>query len=227
MRRLAAAALFLGIFRAQTAKGQSGVPAKVSYHQDRPGLDTPHYTITVAEDGTSQYHAELAPPNAIPGDDLPVTAPVLDRSITFTPVTTAKVFELARAVNRFGIVCESKVKNIANTGSKVLSYSGPEGKSECAYNYSEVKQITELTDIFQSAALTLEMGRRLDFKRRFDRLGLDADMISLGNMLEGHQAIEVGIIAPTLHAIANDTELLQRVRLRAAKMLEEAGISGQ
>ena len=211
-----------------TAFGQAAESAaKVAYHQDRLGLDTPHYTITVAEDGNATYHAELVPPKAVPGDDLPVSAPVVDRVISFTPGTTKKIFELARAADRFQIVCESKVKNIANTGSKVLSYSGPEGKGVCAYNFSEVKQVSELTDVFQAAALTLEMGRRLDFKRRFDRLGLDAEMISLGNLLEAHQAIEVGTIAPTLRSIANDTELLQRVRQRAAKMLEEAGIVGQ
>ena len=147
--------------------------------------------------------------------------------MTFTSATTAKIFELARGADRFAIVCESKVKNIAKTGDKVLSYSGPDGQGECAYNYSDVKQVASLTDLFQAIATTIEIGRRLDFKRRFDRLGLDAEMVSLGNMLDGHQAGEVGTIAASLRAIANDTELLQRVRQRAAKMLEEAGLTGQ
>ena len=209
------------------ACGQSPL-ARVSYSQDRPGLDTPRYKITVAENGQASYHAELAAPKSAPGDDLPpMPSPVIDRTMTFTSATTAKIFELARGADRFAIVCESKVKNIARTGDKVLSYSGPDGQGECAYNFSEVKQIAALTDLFQSAATTIEIGRRLDFKRRFDRLGLDAEMISLANMLEGHQACEVGTIAPSLRAIANDTELIQRVRLRAAKMLEEAGLTGQ
>jgi hypothetical protein len=117
--------------------------------------------------------------------------------------------------------CAAKMKNIADTGMKTLKYTGRDGDGQCVYNYTEVKPVIALTEIFLSTATTIEMGRKLDFKRRFDRLGLDAEMITLGNLLDAHQASEVGTIAPTLRAIANDTELMQRVRLRAAKLLEQ------
>ena len=41
-----------------------------------------------------------------------------------------------------------------------------------------------LTEMFQAISLTLDMGRKLDFDHRFDRLGLDATMASLTDMVE-------------------------------------------
>ena len=118
------------------------------------------------------------------------------------------------------------MKNVADTGKKVLRYTGAGGDGECRYNYSDVKPVATLTDMFQTIEATLEAGRRMDFKRRFDRLGLDEEMILLGRLLAEHQASEVGAIAPTLRSIAQDTELIQRVRQRAAKLLEQSGDAG-
>jgi hypothetical protein len=71
-------------------------------------------------------------------------------------------------------------------------------------------------------AYTLDEGRRLEFLHRYDRLGLDAEMITLSQEVDAGRALELGTIAPTLAAIADDTAVLQRVRLRATRMLEQA-----
>ena len=67
----------------------------------------------------------------------------------------------------------------------------------------------------------MDEGRRLEFLHRYDRLGLDAEMISFAQEVEAGRALELGTISPTLAAIADDTAVIQRVRLRAAKMLEQ------
>ncbi len=200
-----------------------GQVATVTYHQDRPQLEVQHFTITVGEDGAGTYHAELAPAKASGGDrDLPLaTGMVVDRAFALGPGTVKKIFELARAADRFAMVCASKAKNIADTGAKTLRYAGADGAGECGYNYSESKPVTELTDVFQGIEATMEVGRRLDFLRRFDRLGLDAEISTLGSMVTDHRAWGVEAIGATLRSIANDTELLQRVRLRAAKLMEQ------
>jgi hypothetical protein len=235
------AALVAGIVCAETAQAQTppatndpapAATAQVSFHQDRIGLPVPHFTITVQEDGRGAYHGELATttpaggrPQTGDASDVPAPAPPIDRPITISPATTARIFELARAADHFRVECAAKMKNIADTGAKTLKYTGSDGNGQCEYNYTEVKPVIALTDIFLTTATTIEMGRKLDFKRRFDRLGLDAEMITLANLLDAHQASEVGTIAPTLRAIADDTELMQRVRLRAAKLLEQTGQS--
>jgi hypothetical protein len=67
----------------------------------------------------------------------------------------------------------------------------------------------------------MDEGRRLEFLHRYDRLGLDAEMISLGQEVEAGRALELGTIAPALALIVDDTAVIQRVRLRAQKMLEQ------
>ena len=194
--------------------------AKVTYHQDRPQLEVQHFTVTVGEDGVGTYHAELAPAKAS-GGDAAGPGMVVDRGIELAPGTVKKIFVLARAADRFAMVCASKAKNIADTGAKTLSYAGADGEGSCSYNYSESKPVTELTDVFQGIEATMEVGRRLEFLRRFDRLGLDAEISTLASMVADHRAWGVEAIGSTLRSIANDTELLQRVRLRAAKLTEQ------
>jgi hypothetical protein len=67
---------------------------------------------------------------------------------------------------------------------------------------------------------TLDTGRKLDFDHRFDRLGLDEDTAALVEDVAAGRAIEVGAIARTLRSIAADNEVLERVRGRAASLLQ-------
>src|SRR5260370_42302426 len=72
----------------------------------------------------------------------------------------------------------------------------------------------------------MDVGRRLDFERRFDRLGLDAELIALEHAVEEKDALELGNIAPTLSAIAGNQEMMKRVRIRATKLLEQSDGAG-
>jgi hypothetical protein len=150
----------------------------------------------------------------------------IDQSINVTSATVSKIFKAARSVNRFNIECASKLKNIADTGKKTLTYTGADGSGSCLYNYSENKSVDMLTNTFLAIAYTIDEGRRLAFLHRYDRLGLDAEMITFGQELDAGRALELGTITPTLAAIANDNALIQRVRLKAQKMLEQIAAEG-
>ncbi len=82
--------------------------------------------------------------------------------------------------------------------------------------------MVSLTETFQAIAETLDLGRKLDFEHRFDRLGLDATMAKLAEDVDSGSAKEVVTIAATLRSIARDSEVLDRVRLRAARLLKLA-----
>jgi len=197
-------------------------PPEVSFHFDRIGLPVPHFTLVVREDGTGNYQADQV---EIPASGTAMrgqAAQHIDRPINLTPGTVTKIFKAARALNYFNIECESKAKNIADTGKKTLSYKGSDGSGSCTYNYSETKNVDTLTDIFFGIAYTLDEGRRLEFLHRYDRLGLDAEMISLTQEADAGHALEFGTISPTLAAIVDDPALIQRVRVKAQKMLEQA-----
>jgi hypothetical protein len=195
--------------------------AEVSFQFDRTGLPVPRFTLRIREDGTGRYQADQAETPATANSMRGQAAQHIDRPINLTRETVAKIFKAARASNYFNIECASKAKNIADTGKKTLSYTGSDGSGSCTYNYSENKNIDTLTNTFLAIAFTLDEGRRLEFLHRYDRLGLDAEMISLSQEAEAGRALDLGTIAPTLAAIADDTALIQRVRLRAKKMLDQ------
>jgi len=196
--------------------------AEVTFQFERAGLAVPRFTLRVQEDGTGSYQADQV---YIPSTKAAMRVEGekhIDRALTLNPATVAKIFKTARGLNRFNTACASKAKNIADTGTKTLSYAGADGRGSCVYNYSENKNVTMLTDTFQSIAFTMDEGRKLEFLHRYDRLGLDAEMITMAQQVDSGRALELGTIVPILAAIEADTALMQRVRLRAAKMLEQA-----
>ena len=195
--------------------------AKVSFQFDRTGLPVPHFTLRLQDDGAGRYQADQA--------EIPATADIDARSSCSAHRPTnqpdqgdrCEDIQSSAGANHFNIECETKAKNIADTGKKTLSYTGADGSGSCTYNYSENKTVGALTDTFLGIAYTIDEGRRLEFLHRYDRLGLDAEMISFEQELEAGRALELGTISPTLAAIADDTAVIQRVRLRAQKMLEQ------
>jgi hypothetical protein len=204
------------------AEGQTAASpgAEISFQFERTGLPVPQFKLVIHEDGTGTYLADQA---EIPANERSMrgqAAQHIDRPLKLSPATTAKIFKSARALNFFKVECASKAKNIADTGKKTLTYTGPDGSGSCLYNYSENKAVVALTETFLGVAYTLDEGRRLDFLHRYDRLGLDAEMNTLEQEVEAGRALELGTIASTLAAIADDPSVIQRARLRATKMLE-------
>jgi hypothetical protein len=196
--------------------------AEVTFQFDRPGLEVPHFKLRIQEDGVGTYQADQAEMAATQTAGRGQAAQHIDRALRLTPGTVAKIFKEARSLNHFDTECASKAKNIADTGKKILTYSGPDGSGTCTYNYSENKNVDTLTNTFLAIAYTMDEGRKLEFLHRYDRLGLDAEMASLSQEVQEGRALELGTISPALASIADDAALIQRVRLKASKMLEQS-----
>ncbi len=229
MRRLVTALLLAAAADVQAQQTGPAAPpagdARVSFTIDRAGIDVPHLAITVHADGSGSYEATAMPVtfSGRYGAEAANPAPEsIRQAIHVSSEGTAKIFAGAHTANLFRISCGSKAKNIADTGRKTLAYDGPEGGGSCVYNYSENKSVTGLTDYFQGMAYTLDEGRRLEFRHRYDRLGLDQEMATLLAQADAGRAPELGTIAPVLEALVADGDLLERVRLRARKLLDRA-----
>lgn len=219
--------LLLALLDSESIPAQSLTPATLTFHFERPGLPVPDYTVTLHPDGNGTYIAQYAPPSRqssrYGGVDTSASALAAPESVSMplqlSAATTARLFESARTVGYFQHPCESKAKNIANTGKKVLSYTGPDATGTCIYNYTENKLISALTDTFLGIAFTLDEGHTLANRHRFDHLGLDSEMMQLTEAVKEGRALEVGVIAPVLRSIADDPQLLDRVRARASQLL--------
>jgi hypothetical protein len=199
-------------------------PAEISFHFERPGLPVPQFSIKLRENGAARYEAEQAERPSTATAMRGEAAQHIDRTLMLSQVTATKIFKTARELKDFNIECATKLKNIADTGKKTLTYAGPDGNGSCSYNYSENKNVAMLTDTFLGIAFTLDEGRRLEFLHRYDRLGLDAEMISLSEEVDAGRALELGTISQTLTALAGDMAVLERVRQRAMKLLDQANI---
>ena len=211
------------------AVGQSSArPAKasVTYSFERPGLTVPKFVLTVFEDGTGTYTGESAAVSggASWGAYKPATTGQnFNRTLALSPATTDEIFKTARSLDRFTIECASKAKNIADTGKKTFTYSGPDGQGTCTYNYSDNKMVTHLTDTMFGIAFTMDEGRKLDFMHRYDRLGLYSEFDTLKREVEAKRALELNNIRDSLTSIASDEALMEKVRERAVTLLHMAG----
>lgn len=205
---------------------RSGTPVPiVSFEFEHPGVDPAHYVIAVESTGVAAYRSEpLAEKGQAPGDPYIV-------KFTASQATRDKIFKLARQVNFFKGQFDYTKTRIANTGVKTLTYkeghlpndlehSNKGQQSQTTYNWSENPAIQELTRMFQGISTTIEFARRLDFARRFDKLGLDAELKRMAEMQKSGQLEEVQAIAPTLKNIANDVSVMHIARQRAQEILK-------
>ncbi len=209
IRSLFGIALLLGVCGSAVAQQQ------ITFRFDRPtpGVPVPHYRFEMREDGGGSYHAEM--PRAGSAETQTV-----EKTLTFSAETVRRALEAAAAMRASETPCASKLKNIADTGMKTVVYRNAEAETTCTFNYTENKGALQLAELFQGTELTLEAGRALDFKRRFDRLGLDAEMIGLAAAVDDGRAQGLETIAGTLRSIAADNDLIERVRVRAGKLLD-------
>jgi len=199
-----------------------GMP-RVTFAFEREGVPVPKFTLEIGPNGAGRYAGDEAAP-VVHGDgvaawDKNVSTKGFERGFVLSRETTGKIFALAGELKHFNVACASKVKNIADTGTKTLSYAGADGSGSCTYNYSENKKVDDITTILLGIVETMDEGRRLDDLHRYDRLGLDDAITFLAQEVSEGRALEVGTIAASLHSLADDAEVMQRVRARANTLL--------
>ena len=202
-------ALAAGPARSQTLAAKTG--GALTFVFDWPAQNLPHYEITVAADGTGTYRSGAPGPPEANG---PSSQPI------WLSQTAMEHIEPAAAVLSAGKPCETSQKKIAQTGTKMLRLERAGAAVTCTYNYSEDKRIQEATATFQAIAVTMQEAPRLEHLHRFDRLGLDAELAIFVQSVREGRAIEVGNIAATLRSLAADNDLMERVRSRAADLLQ-------
>lgn len=185
--------------------------SSLTFHYVKAGLPVPEYRFTVT-DAWGSYEAHGQGDGAVTTQDLKLTSAMRGR-----------LFNLIHQAGNLQ-ACDSHRKGMADTGAKTLIYhEAYKGDMlSCTYNYSDSKAITELTQLFQGMAFTLDEGRKLEREHRYDRLALDAEMNVLVEAIKAGSALEPGNIAATLRSLADDIEVMERVRVRALKLLEMA-----
>jgi hypothetical protein len=178
-----------------------------------------HYVIVVPDTGNARYVSQSPQQspdaNGVPDEDYRL-------EFANSPAVRARIFQLAQQAGYFNGDFDFRKHAIASTGNKTLTYKDSTRNFTTVYNWSENPAIDQLTRIFHGISTTIEHGRKLKFLRRFDKLGLEAELKGMERQAELHELAELQIIAPLLENIANDTSVLNIARQRARRLLEQS-----
>lgn len=183
-----------------------------------PELNPSHWTLTIHPDGIGHFHSEMGKPPE--GGLQEIDAPNVDRDVQLSAAFTTRVFETAQHHRLFNEDCDSHLK-VAFQGWKKLTYTGPEGSGACTFNFSKDKDIEGLGDSLGAVAETILEGARLEMLLQHDRLGLDKEMEFLVDAAGNGRAQQICAIRGILSRLAEDDEVLERVRKRARLLLAQ------
>jgi hypothetical protein len=191
----------------------------VQFDFSNPGLSPSHWVLTIYPDGNGHFRSE--PVSRVSDGNAAIEPMPVDREIRMTPQFAQRVFQTAQRHHMFNGQCDSHLK-VAFQGWKKLSYSGPEGDGTCEFNYSKDKEIQELSDALVSVANTVTEGARLENLLHHDPLGLDKEMEYLEEAAADGRAQQLCAIRGILEHLADDENVLDRVRKRARVLLAKA-----
>jgi hypothetical protein len=182
-------------------------------------LTPAHWVLTLHENGSGHFSSERgnAPMDASEGFE----AANVDRDINVSAAFAARVFETVHQQRNFATDCESHLK-VAFQGWKKLTYSGPDGAGTCTFNYSKDKEIQSLGESLVAVAGAIEEGARLETLLQHDRLGLDKEMDYLMEAAGDGRVQQICTIRGILKRLADDPEVLERVRKHARELLARA-----
>lgn len=201
-----AALLLAGTERAQPADRPSSAWSSVEFSL-KPRDETSHpWTVHLDPKGSGSYNED----GQTGQQPLSISAATLQR---------IRLGEHRAKSGR----CETHQKNIARTGEKTIRYLSAERSDTCTFNFSDDSGLMDAASAFEAIAQTMQAGERLQHDQRFDRLALDADMDLLLAEIKNGAAIELGNIAPVLQALTEDDHVIDRVRRKAARLLQDSG----
>jgi len=181
-----------------------------------PGLNPAHWILTLSPDGSGHFRSERGAAPVDPTQGL--EAANIDRDIQVSPEFAAHVFESVHQHRLFTSDCESHMK-VAFQGWKKLTYTGPDGTGSCTFNYSKDKSIQDLGESLVAVAATMVEGARLENLLQHDRLGLDKEMEYIAGASADGRVQQIVAIKPILEKLADDPEVMERVRKRARVLL--------
>lgn len=204
---------------AATSPAPSAVPI-VTVQFSNPQLSPSQWTLTLHPDGRGHFSSKMGSSLGGQSPD-EMRTPDVNRDVQLSPRFAAGVFETAQRQHWFNENCESRMK-VAFQGWKTLSYSGPDGRGSCTFNYSQDKEVQSLGDSFLAVTDTILEGVRLEMLLQHDPLGLDQEMQSLAAAAQDGRAQQIYVIKDILQRLARDDKVMEMVRKQARSLLARA-----
>ena len=193
------------------SENPAAAPPEIHFTLTFPQATPPFFTVAIEATGRAEYKS--TPDLKNEGDPYTI-------EFTASEATRTRLFELARQLNFFQGNYDYN-KKVAFTGTKTLTFKNGTEQHQTTYNWSQSPQIQEITTTFLNISNTIEMGRQLRDKYRYDKLGVDAILASMETEAKDNRLAELQIIEPTLSRMAKDTSLMNISRRRAEFLLSK------
>lgn len=203
------------------AAAQSSSPAlpRIHFTFDHPDLAVTHYDIDVDTAGKAHYESKAKGAQPGTADD------GVTRDFTLSPATRDRIFELVKSANNLDGVFAFEKHKVAFTGTKTITLTDASGTHTAKFVWSENQSVIALADLFQGISGTLEEEPILQRLRRYDPLGLNAELGKMEKAADSGWLRELGLIADTLKEIASDPNVMSLARKRADHLLQKATAS--
>jgi hypothetical protein len=217
MRAVLLAAAALGVaLPALGLRAQAETVPVLVVDYSNPGLLPAHWIMTLHPDGSGHFLSERgnAPLDATAG----FQAANVDRDIQVSAEFAGRVFDTVHQHKNLNLDCESHMK-VAFQGWKKLTYNGPDGTGSCTFNYAKDKEMEALGGSLVAVAEAIVEGARLEILLQHDRLGLDKEMEYLIEASGDGRVQQICSIRGILQRLADDPEVMERVRKRARVLL--------
>lgn len=205
---------------AQDAAGSGSAGADPVFEVDytNPSLSPSHWTMTLHPDGRGHFRSEVGTART-----RGIEAPGVDRDFHVSAAYAGHVFEVVRQHHWFMAPCDAHThEKVAFQGWKRFSYSGPEGKGTCEFNYAKDQKIDALSESLGAVASTMVEGARLESLLVHDRLGLDEEMEYLVEAARDGRVQQIETIRGILERLVQDEKVMDRVRQRARELLAQS-----
>jgi hypothetical protein len=208
------------MFAAQSPPTTPAFP-KIHFTFDHPELQVTHFEIDIAADGHAHYESRIR------GAEKGTSEEGITRDFVLSSATLNRIFELAKAANRLDGDFDYTRHRIAFTGNKTITYTDAQGSNTAKFVWSENETVMKLTDLLQGISGTLEEEPVLQRLRRYDPLGLNAELGKMERLADSGYLRELNLISSVLKDLANDGNVMSPARKRAAHLLQKATQSNE
>lgn len=190
------------------AQSPVSAPARFTFIKVFPGSLPEYMALTIAEDGTASYDGRaLAEPARLDPFHLPADV-------------VARLFGLAAELSYFEGVQLDAGRKIANLGEKTFRYERGGQRAEVRFNYTENRTASVLLDLCEKIARGRFHMAQLEFKSKYDRLGLLGAMREFESEFNRRGFVYLEQFVPVLTQLAGDARVVRLVQLRAQRLLE-------
>ncbi len=189
--------------KAQASEAVSSTVATITFRKVFKSSSPEYVEIKLDQAGAGTYDIRQL-------DDQPHPEP-----FRASPALTAKIFALARRLHDFNGIKLDARRRIANLGTKTFRYQRGEESYQVSFNFTVNSEANALLSIFEGLSLEDQYIGQLRNSMRYDPLGLDDVLVRLQRDLEAGLIADPPALAPILHKIASDPNLLDIARDRA------------